>query len=190
MPYSKNGPQKKIFSGTQKYFLTTKKKNITKSRNFFWDKKKVGTKKKKFLLQVGQKNFLDRENFFGFFSLGDQKKSWDFFSWQDPHCSLSNNCIAHVVDDRHINKHIYKQTSLHWLVSITSIFPCTSLHGPPRNSRPCTPLSFSLSLSLSTSPHLLVSIIVTSRTLRCKTNHTIIKHILMTQHRKTWFSLR
>ncbi len=43
---------------------------------------------------------------------------------------------------KHIHKYINKQTNiytaLHLLVSITSNIPCTSLHGCPRNKRPCT----------------------------------------------------
>ncbi len=81
MPYSKDGPHKKFFSGTQKYFLTTKKKISQNQEKIFWDQKKSWDEKKFFFLQVGQKNFLDLEKFFGFFSLGDQKKSYENISW-------------------------------------------------------------------------------------------------------------
>ncbi len=96
MPYSKDGPQKntkkKIFSpkkknhkiknffyGTQKYFLTTKKKISQNQEKNFWDQKKSWDEKKKKILQVGQKNFLDRENFLDFFRWVTKKKVGIFF---------------------------------------------------------------------------------------------------------------
>ncbi len=70
-----------------------------------------------------------------------EHSNYDFLA-QLTETLLPRICFSSKIND-------YELPSLSLSLSLSSNIPCTSLHGPPRNQRPCTPLSFSLSLSLA-----------------------------------------